>query len=409
MQLLTVDDLGQAREKIKERFGSHLLRCEKIPAADSLGRILGEGVDARNNIPHFRRSTVDGYAVKATDVQGASESIPALLTCVEEVAMGAAATGTLTPGTCAYVPTGGMLPEGADAMVMVEYSEVFSGDEIAIYTSVAVGDGVVQIGEDFGEGERGLHRGTRIRAQEIGVMAALGIQEVSVYATLKVAIISTGDELISAKAPLEPGKIRDVNTSALAALAQSMGMTVVSQVLVPDVWESIEEAIAEAMDKADLVLISGGSSKGKKDMTEAIIDTVASEGVFTHGLALKPGKPTILGWDAPTATLFLGLPGHPVAAMMVFRLLMEWLEGEMYGQQPVVPITAKIATNVAGAPGRTTSVLVALRREDGGYLAIPILGKSGLISILSRAYGYVLLDKNLEGVQAGDTVTVWPV
>ncbi|MEG2417353.1 MAG: molybdopterin-binding protein, partial [Eubacterium sp.] len=252
MQLLTVDDLGQAREKIKERFGSHLLRCEKIPAADSLGRVLGEGVDARNNVPHFRRSTVDGYAVRAKDIQGASESIPALLTCIEEVVMGAAAQCTLTLGTCAYVPTGGMLPEGADAMVMVEYSEVFSGDEVAIYTSVAAGDGVVQIGEDFGEGEGGLHRGTRIRAQEIGVMAALGIQEVSVYTTLKVAIISTGDELIPGNAPLEPGKIRDVNTSALAALAQEMGMAVVSQVLVPDVWESIEAAIAGAMAQADL-------------------------------------------------------------------------------------------------------------------------------------------------------------
>lgn len=417
MQLLQVDDLSIAREKIKNTFGNVMLQTKRVKVEDCLEEIVAEDVLCQIMIPEFRRSTVDGYAVIAKNTQGASETIPAFLTMVEDVEIGTVPQLEIKEGQCAYVPTGGMIPEGADAMVMVEYSEEFTANEMAIYKSVASGSNVVEIGEDLKIGEIVVRRGTKIRGQEIGALCAANVQEITVYETTKVAIVSTGDELVRMNEPLVMGKVKDVNTGAIAGLAVELGMEIVSKVLVQDDENQIREALEQASKLADIVVISGGSSKGKKDMTEDLIDEISKGGVFTHGLALKPGKPTIIGYDGDSRSLYLGLPGHPVAAMMVFRLLIEWLQREMYGVKSDYAIQAKMETNLAGAPGRQTCILVELvlenqfesKKNEQTYVAKPILGKSGLISTLTRACGYVLIDKNTEGVKAGEIVEVWPV
>ena len=420
MQLLQVDDLRTAREKIKAVFEESLLKTKVVKVEESMGGIIAEDVTCPIMIPEFRRSTVDGYAVIAKNTQGASESIPVFLDMIEDVEIGEVPQKIVRPGQCAYVPTGGMLPEGADAMVMVEYSDEFTADQMALYKGVAEGTNVVQVGEDLEIGDVVVRRGAVVRGQEMGALCAADIQEVKVYQPLRVAIISTGNELVGSIEPLVMGKVKDINTSAIRGLAMDLGMEVVWVTLVKDEENAIRAALENGQKVADLVVISGGSSKGKKDMTERLIDEVSKEGVFTHGLALKPGKPTIIGWDGGSESLFLGLPGHPVAAMMVFRLLLEWLQEEVYGVKKSYPTQAYMETNLAGAPGRQTCVLVELYEEQqemkdkadrigSRYIARPILGKSGLISTLTRAYGYVLIEKNTEGVKTGELVNVWPV
>ncbi len=413
MQLLKVDDLDTARNKIKSKFEHILQRTKTIPVEDSLGFIAAKDIKSPVMIPDFRRSTVDGYAVFAKDTQGASADIPTFLKCVEEVEIGTMPTKSISSGECAYVPTGGMIPEGADGMVMVEYTEEFTKDEIAIHQSVAAGSNIVEIGEDLQKGEIVILQGSQIRSQEIGALYAAGIDTIPVYDTVKIAIISTGDELVDTKnetaKPLPIGKVRDINTYALAGMAQELHGEVVYKSLVKDDENAIKTALIESMNCSDMVLISGGSSKGKKDMTERLIQEIADEGVMVHGLALKPGKPTIVGYDNKTETLFLGLPGHPVAAMLVFRLIFLWLQQEAYAHLKTYHLTAYMDTNLPSAAGRETCILVELFERDGAYIAKPILGKSGLISTLTKAYGYLVIHKNAEGLKEGEQVFVYPL
>lgn len=292
-------------------------------------------------------------------------------------------------------------------MVMVEYCEPFSASEIAVYTSVASGAGVVRIGEDMKKGEAVLTAGRKLRPQDIGALAALGKTMIPVYRPWRVTVLSTGDELIEPSKKPMPGQIRDINTYGLCAQAEQEGMEIVAFHIVPDVREELKKRIEEAKSTSDLIVMSGGSSQGKKDMTAEVIGEMASEGVFTHGLALKPGKPTILGYDRESHTIMAGLPGHPAAAMLVFEQLLLWLFREKTGQGEMVRIQAKIETNVAGAPGKRTCQLVKVETADTGEVkAIPVFGKSGMITTLTRADGYVVLEENQEGLKAGETVLV---
>ena len=262
-------------------------------------------------IPAFRRSSVDGYAVCSKDTAGATESIPVFLKVLEEVEIGHPAVSKIEPGTCAYVPTGGMVPEGADAMVMVEYSERFGTDEVALYENVPYGKCIVLPGEDVKTGDIVLKAGTRIGPAQAGTLAALGVVQVPVFKPWKVAVLSTGDELVRIDQVPGPGQVRDINTWALSCYVKKTGLELVSAEAVRDEEVLLEEKIREAVKACDLILISGGSSQGKKDMTMEILNRISKEGVFTHGLALKPGKPTILGYDKEKNTLLGGLPGHP--------------------------------------------------------------------------------------------------
>lgn len=407
MKLLKVDALAGARGKLLEHVEDCLFETEEVGLLEALSRVLAEPVLAKESIPPFRRSTVDGYAVRHADVGGASESIPAFLKVIGEVCLGETTSLFVEPGQCVYVPTGGMIPKGADGMVMVEYCEPFSASEIAVYTSVASGAGVVQIGEDMKEGETVLPAGRRLRPQDIGALAALGKTRVCVYRPWRVTVLSTGDELIEPSKEPKPGQIRDINTYGLCAQAKQEGMEIAACHIVPDVREELKKRIEEAKETSDLIVISGGSSQGKKDMTAEIVAETASDGVLTHGLALKPGKPTILGYDRDSHTILAGLPGHPAAAMLVFEQVLLWFFREKTGQTGTIPLTARIETNVAGAPGKRTCQLVRIEWTHAGEVrAVPIFGKSGMITTLTKADGYVVIEENQEGLKAGETVSV---
>ena len=406
MELLKVDTLETAREKLLAAVGENWIKTKNVPLNEALNGVLAEDVYGKIHIPEFRRSMVDGYAVIAKDTMGAGESLPVFLKVIGDVGMGEAAECVITPGTCAYVPTGGMIPEGADACVMVEYCEHFDSEEIAVYQATSVGRHVVDIGEDSKAGELLFKKGTKLRPQEIGALSAEGFTEVKIFAPVTISIISTGDELVAPGGTINKGQIYDINTTALQALAGKHGFEVLGTATVKDQYDLLKAAIVEAKENSDLVVVSGGSSKGKKDMTALLIDELADPGVFTHGLALKPGKPTILGADKESGTLMAGLPGHPVAAMAVFEMMLVWLKRELTCEPEKGLVPAVLSGNVPGAPGRQTLLFVELEQTEDGYLAKPIFGKSGLMSTMTRADGYTTIEMLQEGLKSGEKVWV---
>jgi len=443
MKLLTIDTIDEAKQKINNHVKTWALKTETISTDLSLGRILADDIFSPCDIPSFRRSTVDGYAVIAADTAGAGDAIPVFLKQTGSVLMGKPAGFSIKSGECAYVPTGGMLPDGADAMVMTEYSEQVMGNGewgmgngegagvVAVYEAVGIGVGVVEVGDDLKKGGLVLCGGTFIRPQEIGALAAAGITAISVFSPLVLSIISSGDELVLPENEPAIGEIRDINTCTLQALAVKHGYHVHNTQVLPDDEHQLEKAVTEAKNFSDIVIISGGSSQGEKDFTARIIDSTATPGVFTHGLAVKPGKPTILGWDEKSKTLFAGLPGHPVSAIMVFELLFgneqitvnreqltenseqgtinrEQLteNKEQRAKRRSFPIPAKISCNIPAAPGKTVCQPVILKFIDGCYFAEPVFGKSGMITTLTQADGYIIIEMNREGLNKNEPVQV---
>ena len=411
MKLLKVDTIEEAREKLFDCAKKLPIKTEKFPLekcsnfGGTQNQVLAEDVYVSSDIPGFRRSTIDGYAVIAADTAAAGEAIPVFLKQAGTVYMGKPADFSIKRGECAYVPTGGMLPDGADAVVMVEYCEAAAGS-IAVYEAAAAGAGMAAKGEDRKKGDLFLRHGALIRPQEVGALAAAGITNVPVFVPLKLSLISTGDELVTPEKEPLPGEIRDINTHALKALASKRGYRVVTSLVLPDNRERLETAIRAAMISSDVVIVSGGSSQGEKDITAAIIDQEAKPGVFTHGLAIKPGKPTILGWDEESKTLLAGLPGHPVSAMLVFEMLLGWLSDKLFNKTPPFPIPARISTNIPGAPGKTVCQPVILKFEENLCYAQPVFGKSGMITTLTKADGYITIDLNKEGLNKGEDVLV---
>ena len=407
MELLKVDTLEEARGKLRSITRGRQNKIQELEITDALHHILAEDIYSPLDIPDFRRSTVDGYAVLAKDTWGAEESTPVFLNLIGEVEMGVEVSQKIQSGECMYVPTGGMLPIGADACVMVEYSENFAGNSIALYTTVAAGSHVVVVGEDVASGELVISRGTRLSPGHIATLSAMGITHVRAYQPPTITILSTGDEIASPAEVKGFGQVYDVNTYGLRAMATQQHFTIIKTAIVKDEEELLHAYVTEGMKSSDVVLVSGGSSQGKKDATKKILDEVATPGVFTHGLALKPGKPTILGYDLESETILLGLPGHPVAAMLVFELIVLSFYRECMGVAEEIPLTASLAVNLPGAPGKTTCQLVALEATANGYLAHPIFGKSGVITTLKNADGYIVVPHNQEGLTLGEQVKVW--
>lgn len=406
MKLLQTESLQHAREKLLECL-TNKPEINTVELIRAEGQILAEDIVSFCDIPHFRRSTVDGYAVICKDTQGANESVPAFLDVIEEVLIGHSAEFGLSSGQCAYVPTGGMVPDGADAVVMVEYCEQFDHNSLAVYESVSVGRNLVDIGEDTEKGAVILKKGTKLRPQEIGALASAGVGQIPVYKPLKLTIISTGDELVSLDKTPDPGQVRDINTYSLESLARKRGFDVVSTCVLKDKEETLKSVILEAMNSSDIAVVSGGSSQGKKDMTARIFDEISAPGVFVHGISVKPGKPTILGYDDKSHTALIGLPGHPAAAMIIFELVAVWAKNKLTGQADEKCVYAKMKTNVGSAPGKATCQMVRLIAEKDGYVAEPAFGKSGLMSTLTAADGYTIIDMNKEGLQKDELVKVW--
>lgn len=406
MKLLKVDTLEEAREKLHSAVKWSFLGTEEISIRSSINRVISEDIYSPCMVPEFPRSTVDGYAVIAKDTMGASDSLPVFLDILEEVEIGYPSTHVLKSGECAYVPTGGMVPEGADGVVMVEYSELFDEDKVAIYGTVSSGSNIISVGEDRQKDQLMLKKGSLIRAQEVGTLASVGIEKVKVYKMPILTIISTGDELVDIKDTTKLGQIYDINTYAIESMAKKQGFLVQHTYVLKDQEELLRQVVSDAMKNSDIIVVSGGSSQGKKDITAKVLDELSHPGVFTHGIALKPGKPTILGVDDKSKTVLIGLPGHPAAALIVFQLIAVWLKEKFEERPENIQVLAKMETNVASAPGRLTCQLVKLIQKDGAYIARPILGKSGLMSTLTESDGYIFIDQNQEGLNVGETVYV---
>lgn len=401
-----------------------VLPAETVPLTDALGRRLAEALHAPADLPGFDRSTVDGFAVRARDVFGAQEGSPALLECVGDCPMGAVPDIRLQPGQCARILTGGMLPEGADCVVMVEYSRPAGGNMVELTRTQAPGDHVVMRDEDAAAGDCIIPAGRRLRPQEIGLLASFGQKEVAVRRAPRVAVISTGDEVVPIESEPRPGQVRDVNSYSLAALCRSAGAEPTLAGLVRDDAEALRRTVLAALDGADVVVVSGGSSAGMRDHTVDVFTSVPGSELLTHGVAISPGKPFILARSG--GKCLMGLPGHVSSALVCARAflvpLLEHLQGSA-GDGPAPSLTARLARAVASAQGRRDYIRVrlvpvsaaaieaawlprGLDCSDVDWLAQPLMKPSGVVSGLVEADGLVICAENREGLTAGERVRV---
>ncbi len=397
--------LAQAQALIQARLAC-VAPERAVGLSDALGLVASRPVLAPAPLPAFARSTVDGYAVHSLDTFGAEEGSPALLVIDGEILMGRAETAPLPFGAARHMPTGGMLPPAADAVVMVEHCEAIDEQTVLVHKRVAPGENVVQAGEDVPAAQRLLAAGRRIRPEDIGLLAACGVRSVFVRVPLRVGILSTGDELVEADRPLQPGEIRDSNRPMLAALLREAGAEVVDYGIVRDAADALAATLAQAVQACQLVLLSGGSSMGQRDYAAETIDGLGPPGVVVHGLAIKPGRPTIVGFAGKVPVF--GLPGHPAAAMTVFRLLVAPVLRQLCGAQAdAAPLfSARLTRNVASAPGRDDFVSVRLVKRADGLWAEPVFGRSGLLSVMTEADGVLHIPSASGGCYGGAWVEV---
>ena len=377
---------------------------ETVLREDALGRVPASPVVSGADLPGFARSTVDGYAVRAADTYGASDGLPAYLDLIGAVRMGAAADVAVRPASAVQIPTGGVIPDDADAVVMVEHTQVTTPDVIEVTRPVAVGEGIVRADEDVAHGTEIAPAGRPLRAQDLGLLAAAGVAEVVVCARPRVAIISTGDEVVPpSTTELRPGQVRDATASALAALVTEAGGEPSSRGIVPDDVDALTKTLESALQDSDLIVVSAGSSVGARDETTAAVESLGEPGIYCHGLAVKPGKPTLLAEcsDVPV----IGLPGNPLSALVVFRLvglpILRLVGG--ISRPPAEPTRpATMSRSVASAAGRLDVVQVQVRDD----VATPLFGFSALLSILTDADGYVVIPEAATGLESGTDVTV---
>jgi molybdopterin molybdotransferase len=410
---VTVDE---AKSALLGALPEHLPAIEAVAIQDALGRVLAQDVISPVSLPAFARSTMDGYAVRAADTYGSTEAMPAYLKVAGEVLMGEEPVHTTGKGEAFSISTGGMLPQGADAVVMLEHTSRLDGDELEVMRPAAPGENVVQPGEDVAAGDVLLMKGHRLRPQDAGALAGVGIVTVEVFKRPVVAVINTGNEIVDAGAEPRPGQVRDINSYNLAGLILNAGGTPVMLGIYPDDYDAIKSAVGKGLSDADAVAITGGSSVGARDLTAGVIDELGKKdgrGVLVHGVSVKPGKPVIIGMAGGKAVF--GLPGHPVAVTVSFGLfvapLIKRLSGEvdplgLAGIPPVRVVRARMARNYSSSAGREDHLRVALEKRGDELWAVPILGKSGLITTLVRAHGTVVIPLARLGLPKGEWVDV---
>lgn len=383
------------------------VRSERVSLSEALDRVLAEDLVAPSDLPSFPRSTMDGFAVRAADTYGASEGLPAYLRVVGEVWMGQPPRTGVGTGEAVRIATGGMMPEGADAVVMVEHTQEVDATTIEVVRPVAPGENVLRVGEDVARGEAVLGRGHVLRPQDLGGLAALGITEVAVARRLRVAIVSSGDEVVPPECEPGPGQIRDINTSTLSALVRREGHLPLPMGIVPDVYEALVAAARRAVEEADVAILSAGSSVSVRDMTARAIASLGEPGVLVHGVSLRPGKPTILAMAGETPVF--GLPGNPVSCMVTFELFVAPTLARLSGliaRPRRNTLLARLAYNLPSAPGREDWVQVRLEEREGEVWAVPVFGKSNLIYTLVRADGMVKVELDRGGLEQGELVSV---
>ncbi len=401
MNFFNVVSVEEGRKIIRDNFGDYPFKIQFIDIEKSLGRILGEDIYSNINVPEFNRSTVDGYGIKVEDSHGSNQSIPSIINILGDVKMGETIESSIKSGESFYVPTGGMIPEGANGVIMIENTEKMDENTLLLYKPISHGENIIYKGDDIKSGELALEKGQKISSQVMGVLAALGVSKVPVYSKPKFYIISTGDEIISIEEELSLGKIRDINSYTLSALIQNIGGEVVGKSIVKDKYELLLDEVEKATEISDIVLISGGSSVGTKDYTFKVIDSFEGKGVLLHGLAIKPGKPTILG--EANGKIIFGLPGHVVSSIIVFKVLIEDYIRQRFATGEILPrVKAIINHNFPSNPGRETYQMVKLNEENGVFYATPTFGKSGMISLLSKSQGYIVIGAHEEGINKGE-------
>jgi molybdopterin molybdotransferase len=383
---------------------------ETISSVRARGRVLAEDLYSKVDLPHFHRAAMDGYAVKAKDTFGASQSLPAYLKLAGVVEMGKEATQTLTKGEAFRISTGGMMPPDADAVVMVEYTDETDGGLVEIHRGVSPWQNVIQIGDDIKKGEAVFSQGRRLRAHDIGALTGVGFSSITAYRRPRVALISTGDEIVDADTDPKPGQVRNINQHSLAGLIEEAGSELKDWGVIRDDRESLTEAIGAALEWGDAVLLSGGSSMGAKDIAlETILSFPDSEFVF-HGISVAPGKPTIFA--RACGKPILGLPGYPVSALVIFDLfgapMLRRLGGESREalQRFTRTVRAKLKTNVASQIGREDYVRVVMEADGASFVATPLPSKSGAIFTLVKADGMVRIGMNQDGLEQGEEVEV---
>lgn len=400
-------------EAALEKLWAHLPArpmAERIPTAEGLGRVTAEAVLAPAAVPAFIRSTMDGYAVRAQDTFGASQSLPAYLRVIGEAPMGRAPEFALGPAQAALVHTGGMLPDGADAVVMIELTQKVGSDELEVLKAVAPGENLLRVGDDIARGAPVAHAGHWLRPQDLGGLMALGITEVAVARRPRVALLATGDEVVPPESEPAPGQVRDVNTYSVSGQVASAGGIAVRCGIAPDNFAALKAAAEAALAEADVLVLSAGSSVSVRDMTGEVIGGLGEPGVLVHGVAVKPGKPTILA-VAEGKPIF-GLPGNPVSAMVIADLFVVPTLYRLQGcaQPPRQSVRARLTHNLASQAGRVDYVPARLVQRAGPEgnetWAEPVFGKSNQIFTLVAADGMVVIPMDANGLATGETVEV---
>jgi len=402
---------------LDKHFSASPPALEIIHISHSLGRVLAEEILSPENLPAFDRSTMDGYAVRGADTFSAAESRPALLTLVGDILMGTMPGRILSKGEAMKIATGGALPQGADAVVMFEQAQPVDTESIEVVKPVAPLENVIQSGDDIKKGVVILSRGHRMRPQDMSALAGVGITSVSVFEKPKVAIISTGNEIVSADSTPAPGQIRDSNSYNLEGLIIQAGGVPIRQGIIPDEYAHLRETLEAAIRDCALVLMTGGSSVGVADLTAKVINGAGKPGVLVHGVSIKPGKPLIVGLIGTTEKQvpIFGLPGHPAAVSICFELFVKPVLARISGEIPHPAlegvssyrvVKAKLERSISSSPGREDHVRVMLLKKDGQLWARPVFGASGLISTLVKAVGTVVVPMNKIGIEAGEEIEV---
>lgn len=441
-EFLTLLPPDEARDKLLSALSRAMPDSESLAVDSALGRVAAEDIVAPHPLPEFPRTTVDGYAVRAQDTFGASDSLPAYLQLVGEVPMGDEPSFEVGAGQCALIHTGGMLPKGSDAVVMLEYTQSINhgdrkehGDdlqkdsvnsvlsvvksvEVEIFKSVADGENVIRIGEDVAQDQIVIPKGTILRPAEIGGLMALGITALRVAKPVRVGLISTGDEIIEPSQRPRPGQVRDINSYTLGALIEKSGGIPIRYGIFGDQFEVLKEAAAKALSECDLVIITAGSSASTRDMTAEVIRQLGEPGVLVHGINTRPGKPTILG--ACNGKAVIGLPGNPVSALVNGYLFVVPVIEKLLGvlPRPKATVQAKLTVNLPSQAGREDWWAVKLKLEpfdgvvdatqgkSGRWIAEPIFGRSNLIFTLAAGDGLLKIHPDATGLSAGEIVEI---
>ena len=404
--MFNVKSVDEVIKIINDNFEDYNVENEEIDILEAVNRVTAENFIAHEDIPGFNRSSVDGYAVISSDTFGASEALPAQLELIGEVKMGEKPEFLLQSGQTVYIPTGGELPVNADSVVMIEYTEYYEDGFIYINKAAAPGNNVVFKGDDTKVGNIAVKANISLRPQDIGILAVLGYDLVKVKRKIRVGIISTGDEIIDISKKPEGSQVRDVNSYSLYAGLVNYSAEPKLYGIINDDYVRLRYTLETAIQECDVVLISGGSSVGNKDETYKVISSLNDSQILVHGIAVKPGKPTILAKIGNKAVI--GLPGHPASAYMIFQIFVCYLMDVINAtkREIVKTVKAVMSSNYPSNNGREEFLLVRVENENGSKAAYPVFGKSGLITTLTMADGFVHIGRNLEGISKGKEVEV---